>query len=106
MQIVHFICNRGFIDPEVAGSLWFLPWLAKLMPDKSGYNDVVKAVGSLRTLIRDVLDEHKKTYQVGVYRDFIDVYLEKIYSTTDPTSSFYKEVGGLCLNNVTLFLVA
>jgi hypothetical protein len=64
------------------------------MPKKSGYNKVVEAVEKLREMFRSVLEEHKSTYQQGIYRDFIDVYLEKINATEDPTSSFYKEVGG------------
>jgi len=65
------------------------------MPQKSGYNDVVKAVEELRSLIRVTVEDHKKSFQPGAPpRDFIDVYLNKIHETTDSSSSFYKEVGG------------
>jgi hypothetical protein len=66
------------------------------MPQKSGYNDVVKAVEGLRELIREVIEDHKKSFIQGVPpRDFVDVYLNKIHETEDPNSSFYMEVGGI-----------
>lgn len=94
IQNLYGICIQGFIDPEVAGSLWFLPWLAKIMPQRSGYNSVKKAVEELRALFRQVVADHRASYQPGVQRDFVDAYLGKIEETQDTSSSFYGDVGG------------
>jgi hypothetical protein len=71
----------------------FLPWLAKLAPELTGYSKGLKLLAAPDALGREVISKHVDNYKEGEERDFIDVALTKIYNTQDPTSMFYGEVG-------------
>jgi hypothetical protein len=40
-------------------------------------------VGDIHSLVKELVDEHKSTYDDNHMRDFIDVYLREIESTGD-----------------------
>jgi len=42
-------------------------------------------------MLQKYIDAHKETYKENNIRDVIDFYLKKIYSTSNPRSSFYKD---------------
>lgn len=84
---------RGFIEPTVAGPVWFMPWLAKIAPDKTGFNNLLAAVQNLQNEFRLFIEKRKKIHSKDVENDFLDFYLTEIEKTTDEGSSFYKEVG-------------
>jgi cytochrome P450 len=69
----------------------FLPSLRKIIPELSGYLRVRKALDKLLKLFEAPVQHHKETYQEGIFRDFIDVFLAEVKKTTDPTSHFYGE---------------
>lgn len=75
-----------------SGLLMFLPALRKIIPGLSGYLRIRKALDSLLKLFEAPVQHHKETYQEGIFRDFIDVYLAEVKKTTDPTSHFYGEL--------------
>ena len=88
------IIEEGVADQSMMGLVTFLPKIAKLFPSLSGWNKAVKCFGSPFKLIRHTLDKHIENYgQHGKEKDFIDFALTKIYSTTDPSSCFYKQQG-------------
>lgn len=72
----------------------FFPKLGKLFPKLTGYDFVMEAVLKYRNIAVEHIERHLKeiNYEVSP-RDFIDVYLQEIKATTDPTSSFYKDAG-------------
>ncbi|CAL8113782.1 unnamed protein product [Orchesella dallaii] len=94
---VYKCAIEGFIDPPVSGALWFLPIVAKLFPKASGYSSVVEAVKKLRSLVSEVVEEHKIEYRkTGIVKDFVDAYIQKIESVQEEgltNSSFYGERG-------------
>lgn len=90
-----FIC-RGLIEPAVAGPVWFMPWLAKLAPDTTGFTKLLEAVQDLRNEFRILIEKRREKYSREVLNDFLDYYLTEIEDTTDENSSFYKDVGGKC----------
>jgi cytochrome P450 len=90
---MHKICYEGFIEPEVAGAVYFIPWVAKLFPEWTGYNALKLAVKKMLKIFQDMVDERQKTYNPDQLNDFVDFYLKEIASTKDPKSSFYKEEG-------------
>lgn len=59
----------------------------------------LKFLGAPEGVFREVIRKHVETYVAGRERDFIDVTLTKIYSTTDPNSVFYGEVGSVWSHN-------
>ena len=70
------------------------PHLAKLAPPLSGWYVVLELVEKFREIVLEHVDRHRKEHSEGeVPRDFIDAYLKEITSTTDPSSSFYKDAG-------------
>jgi hypothetical protein len=72
----------------------FIPWLTRLFPKASGYEDMMKDLIPLLNFLDVPILHHKKTHVTGQPRDFLDSYIDKIKKTTDPNSSFYRTVGG------------
>ena len=70
------------------------PELAKLMPKLSGWNMVLDLVDDFRKVVLEHVDRHRtENNEDESPRDFIDAYLKEIKSTTDSSSSFYKDAG-------------
>ena len=50
----------------------------------------------LNNLFEDAINTHKANYKTqNQTTDLIDVYMNEIEKTTDPNSTFYKNLGGL-----------
>jgi len=73
----------------------FFPTLTKWFPGYTGYNDLMKSSLAVGAFVREAFLEHKATFVPGEPRDLMDSMCEEIAATTDPTSSFYKEEGGI-----------
>ena len=70
------------------------PEIPKLAPQLSGWNDVMQTLGKMREIVTEHVNRHREEFKPeDTPRDFIDAYLKKIESTTDPSSSFYKDAG-------------
>ncbi|XP_035709480.1 cytochrome P450 2C23 isoform X2 [Folsomia candida] len=87
------VLSEGLSDQNIVGIATFLPWLAKLIPNYSGYAKALKYFGAPEELATDIVQKHVKSYDPGNERDFIDQAMSKIYATTDESSMFYKDVG-------------
>lgn len=74
----------------------FIPWFSKYFPTLSGFNHVNGQLVPLRNFLKKHIDEHKIALenQPDTQHDYIGAYLNEILKTTDPASSFYKDVGG------------
>lgn len=72
----------------------FIPWFAKLFPGFSGLDEMNRDLEPLWEFFERHINQHKSTFIPGQIRDFLDAYIQEIANTTDPDSSFYKEVGG------------
>lgn len=77
----------------MAGSVWFMPWLARLAPEKTGFTKLMKAVQDLRNEFHLLIKKRQATHSQEILNDFLDFYLAEIEKTNDEDSSFYKEVG-------------
>ena len=72
-----------------------MPPVAKLAPRLTGWDAVMTQINKMRGVILETVKDHEKTFvDDGNPRDFIDAYIKEWKSTTNPKSSFYKEVGG------------
>lgn len=91
----------GLSGQNVLGILYFLPWLAALIPGKTSGTDKMKeAVGTLHSVLKSTIDEHRQRFVPGSSpRDYIDAYLQQIEECEDPKSSFYDEEGGKSNSN-------
>ncbi|CAG7832972.1 unnamed protein product [Allacma fusca] len=87
------IMSDGIADQNIVGIAAFLPWLAKLFPTYTGYTKGLRYFEAPEQLVKEVVQKHVDSYVPGTEKDFIDVMLTKIYSTTEPSSMFYKNVG-------------
>lgn len=90
----EYVWYRNFTENEPNGVLFFMPWLTKLAPKLSGWDDFMALLPPALAFLSKPIEEHKKTYDPNNIRDLIDVYLQEISKTTDPKSEFYKENGG------------
>lgn len=83
----------GIADQNIVGICAFLPWLAKLAPDLTGYSKGLKLLAAPEELARDVIGKHIKNHVAGDEKDFIDMTLTKIYNTVDTSSPFFGQIG-------------
>lgn len=90
---IHF---SGLSGQDVLSVLYFLPWLAALIPGKASGTEKMKlAVGTLHSVLKNSIEEHRQRFVPGTEpRDYIDAYLQQVEECDDPNSSFYKEEGG------------
>ena len=93
-----FWLDSGFI--AVSGFVYFMPWLARLAPQKTGLNNLLRGMKEMKEMFYQSIQQRQRTHS-GEKNDFIDYYLSEIERTTDPTSSFYKEEGSM----YSLFLI-
>jgi len=73
----------------------FLPWISRTFPKLSGYQETQRDGEFVRSYIYSFLRKHMDAHEPGKPRTFLDMYADKINATTDPSSSFYKSVGGI-----------
>jgi len=74
--------------------IFFYPKIAKMFPNWSGWNNLLKLLEPRQKLFHETIEEHKQTLQEGYTRDFIDAYLKEVQNTTDPTSGFHESNAG------------
>jgi len=84
---------RGFCETKLTGLFYFLPWVAKLAPEWSGWNNYLNSIPPTKALMEELLANYKDTFSPDDLRDFTDAYIKEIYNTTDPSSTFYREKG-------------
>ena len=75
------------------------PHLAKLAPQLSGWNALLEMVEKFREIVLEHVNRHREEQNEDeIPRDFIDAFI----STTDPSSSFYKDAGSksLCTSSI------
>lgn len=96
---IHSVIKYGLSGQDVLGVLYFLPWLAAMIPGKTSGTDKMKeAVGTLHNVLKSSIEEHRQRFVPGsLPRDYIDAYLQQIEECDDPRSSFYDEEGVLNL---------
>ncbi|CAL8109685.1 unnamed protein product [Orchesella dallaii] len=101
-MIDSFINNMQKL--ELTGLVYFFPWILKNTDIfiKGFWENFLRSRDRIQGLIRNCIEEHKKTYDDSDVRDFIDAMIAKWKSTNDPKSSFYKDEGDL---NMLLVLV-
>ena len=73
----------------------FMPWMENLTQILSfGHLSIMKdrvdGLKEMYQLIRQQIDERKKSWVKGQPRDITDAYLDKIEETSDVNSSFHK----------------
>jgi len=91
-QLIHGL-SSSMEDTKVLGMLMSLPFLSKIMPEFSGLNEYARNNKPIFDFMREIIADHKKTFQSGNNRDLLDCYLEQMNETTDANSSFYQEEG-------------
>ncbi|XP_035712950.1 cytochrome P450 2F3-like [Folsomia candida] len=74
------------------GIVLFWPWLEKL--GYKGFTAFRNYTDRMRNLLTQTVQEHKETCVTDFSRDFIDVFLKEINTCEDPSSAFFKDVGG------------
>jgi len=67
--------------------------VANLAPEWSGWNNYLNSIPPAKALMEELIANHKDTFSPVHLRDFTDAYINEIYNTTDPSSSFHKEKG-------------
>ncbi|XP_046402243.1 methyl farnesoate epoxidase-like [Ischnura elegans] len=52
-----------------------IPWIRKILPGYSRYNDFMETVTAFQNFVKDTIDEHKAAFDRNRIEDFIDAYL-------------------------------
>ncbi|XP_035709560.1 methyl farnesoate epoxidase isoform X2 [Folsomia candida] len=74
----------------IQGVATFLPFIAKWFPNLSGYTRMMRDVPLVTDFVWKTIPYHEETFQEGVKRDFLDVYIDEVRKTKDPNSPFHK----------------
>ena len=84
-SIVRLITES--VQVENLRFLFNLPWTRHLFPEATGWNSQKKITKDVQDLVKELVQEHKESYDSNDMRDFMDVYLQEIeqenYSKTD-----------------------
>ena len=74
--------------------------------DLSGFSELNNIMREINSLIKPLIESHKKSLDPDNVRDFMDLYLTEIQNTTDTASTMYGKRGESNLINaiVDLFL--
>ncbi|XP_059095755.1 cytochrome P450 2B4-like isoform X2 [Tigriopus californicus] len=64
-----------------------------------GQKNMLSSRRDVDVKINEEIDNHKRSFDPNLVRDFIDAYLKKIQDTTDPTSSFHEQRGEVNMRN-------
>ena len=66
-----------------------LPWLRYLPGDPFRYWKTMENVAFYENKIKELINEHKRTYDPNITRDFIDAYISKMIETTDEDNTSF-----------------
>ena len=87
-------CLKMFVSTKQA-IIYNYPWVEKI-PGASRVFDfqiMRRTLHQLVDLMQEAIVEHQQTLDPSAPRDYTDVFLAEIQNTTDPSSSFYGQVG-------------
>ncbi|XP_018392632.1 PREDICTED: probable cytochrome P450 305a1 isoform X2 [Cyphomyrmex costatus] len=65
------------------GVLSAFPWLRYIAPEMTGYNFLVRLNNELKNFLMDTINEHKERYVKGSEVDFVDLFLQEMYSNKE-----------------------
>ena len=86
-NIVRLITES--IQVEHLRFLFALPPLRYILPEQTGWNKQKEVIEETSALMRDIVTQHKETFDEDNLRDFVDVYLKEMRSS--PDASFTEE---------------
>lgn len=95
VQQILQLMTESMADPSPAAL--FMPWLTKLFPEWSGWNAFMRDIKPSNDFLKIFIEEHRKTITRNEPRDFTDAYLDEIANEINQDSTFYREIGGKCL---------
>jgi hypothetical protein len=97
IHIVSIVFN-SYLFRSIQNSLilsmvlfWYWPVKSGLIGRKQ-FRNSKKMRTAVRALTKNIIDKHFETYEEGVSRDFIDIYISQI-KQSEPGSSFPSEEG-------------
>ena len=86
---------------ESTGLVFFFPWVLKNdLLIKGFWQSFINTRDKIQGLVRNSIEEHKKTYDPLETRDFIDALIGQWKKTDDPNSSFYGDEGGTLIFSI------
>ena len=80
-SIVRLITQS--VQVENLRFLFNMPWTRHFFPESTGWNSQKKITKEIQDLVKNLVTEHKSTYDSNDMRDFLDVYLQEISETND-----------------------
>ena len=83
--------------------LFNLPWVRHLFPEATGWNSQKKITKDVQDLVKDLVQEHKESYDSNDMRDFMDVYLQEIDQQQNPSSPTDFNENALLVTAMDLF---
>ena len=87
LNIVRLITESTQVDK--IRFLFAIPFLRHIFPEQTGWTKQTEVIEETCSLMRDIVQEHKETYDEDNMRDFVDVYLREMKNT--PDQSFSEE---------------
>lgn len=99
LKRLQSLLSELFERAHMVGALFnHFPFLRFIAPEYSGYNVYVRAHIPLWDFLSKEIKHHKDTFNPSEMRDFIDVYLEMLNSSSKPHSFSEKQLLAICLD--------
>lgn len=87
-SILNLMERRAAIFDMCGGILSIFPWLRFIFPDKSGYSTLVEINNKLKSLLMETINEHKQRFVKGKEEDFIDEFLQEMFTQKNKNTVF------------------
>ena len=89
--LVNRVLEKIFQNPLAI----FFPGFCEKYPNLTGWKGIEDNVNGFKKFVCQPVEEQKKSYSpMDPPQDFVEACLQEISKTTDPSSPFYKELGG------------
>ncbi|KAJ8667478.1 hypothetical protein QAD02_009141 [Eretmocerus hayati] len=85
---IDLMGRRAQAFDMTGGILSAFPWIRHIAPNYSGYNLLVTLNNEFKSILTEIIDEHKKNFIAGTERDVIDMFLTEMYSGKGPETVF------------------
>lgn len=99
LKTLQGLLSELFTHIDMVGCLFSqFPFLRYLAPEYSGYNGYLKTHVQIWKFLRNELENHKRSFKIGEHRDFMDVYLEILYSEDKKDSFSESQLLAVCMD--------
>lgn len=86
-DLIAYMEERAKVFDMSGGVLSWFPFIRHICPEYSGYNLIVNMNKKFKNMIMAEINEHKRTYNKDVTRDYIDAFFHEMYKNSEKNNA-------------------